>query len=130
MNPTKALALAAALIASGACATLFSAGPVPVTFQSDTPGAEVWVNGTMRGQTPLVLELNNKQAAVVTFKQSGRKDYTVEIGNKVRGGFVVLDVLGGLIPVVIDAATGEWKTLDTRFVSANLITQAGAPAKP
>jgi hypothetical protein len=111
------------------CATLFSSGPVPVAFQSDTPGAEVYVNGVHRGTTPLTLELDNTKPVVVTFKQAGRADFTAEIGTKVRGGFVVLNVLGGLLPVIVDAATGEWKTLESRTVTANMLqaTQAGTP---
>ena len=104
-----------------ACATLFSPGPVPVAMNSDTAGAEVWINGNMRGKTPLTLELNNSQPVTVTFKMAGRQDQTVDIGTKVRGGFVVLDVLGGLVPVIIDAATGEWKTLDKKVVSVNML---------
>lgn len=130
MHAPRSIALVTALALCGACATLFSSGSVPVNFQSDAPGAEVWINGSMRGQTPLVLELDNTKPITVTFKQTGRRDHTVEVGTKVRGGFVILDVLGGLAPVIIDAATGEWKTLETRMVNVNLVQQAGAPRTP
>ena len=96
------------LVPLGGCATLFSSGPAQVAFQSDSPGAEVWINGTMRGRTPLMLELDKTKSYTVTFKQAGRQDYTTDLGTSVRGGFVVLDVLGGLLPVVVDAATGDW----------------------
>lgn len=122
MRPVQVKALFALVIAlalSG-CATLFSAGRVPVAFQSDTPGAEVWIDGVRRGVTPLTLELDNTRPVLVTFKQPGRQDHTVEIGTRVRPGFIVLDVLGGIIPVVIDGMTGEWKTLETRAVNATL----------
>jgi hypothetical protein len=103
------------------CATLFSSSSVPVTMQSDSPGAEVWIGGALRGKTPLTLELDNTKPVTVTFKQQGRQDHTVEIPTKVRAGMVVLDVLGGLIPVVIDASTGEWKTLEQRTLNVNLL---------
>jgi len=32
----------------------------------------------------------------------------------------VLDILGGLIPIVIDAATGDWNKLDQDSVNAAL----------
>jgi hypothetical protein len=31
---------------------------------------------------------------------------------KAGGGWIVLDVLAGLVPVIIDAATGEWSSVD------------------
>lgn len=117
----KHLAFASTAVFLMGCATLFSSGSVPVALQSDTPGAEVYVNGTVRGKTPLTLELDNTKPVTVTFKMAGRQDQTVDIGTKTRGGFVVLDVLGGLIPVIVDAATGEWKTLDQRAVTVNLL---------
>ena len=125
--------LAVAIAGVTGCATLFGAGPVPVAFQSDTPGAEVWIDGIKRGVTPVTISLDNKKPVTVTFKQAGREDYTVQIGTQVRAGYLVLDVLGGLIPVVVDASTGEWKTLDQKIVNGNLAaakaTQAGT-AKP
>ena len=42
------------------------------------------------------------------------------INSKVGAGWVILDVLGGLIPIVVDAATGSWKKLDQDAVDAQL----------
>lgn len=120
----KHLALLPAVALTMGCATLFSSGSVPVALQSDTPGADVYVNGTLRGKTPLTLELDNTKPVTVTFKMAGRQDQTVDISTKTRGGFVVLDVLGGLLPVIVDAATGEWKTLDQKTVNVNLLPAA------
>jgi len=122
MNPyAKALALLLTATLFTGCATLFSSGTNTMALQSDTPGADVYINGNLRGKTPLTLELDNAKPVTVTFKQAGKQDQTVEVGTKVRGGMVVLDVLGGLIPVIIDAATGEWKQLETKNVTVNLI---------
>jgi glycerol-3-phosphate acyltransferase PlsY len=45
------------------------------------------------------------------------------VNTKVGAGWVVLDVLGGLIPVIVDAATGDWKKLDQDAVNAVLEKQ-------
>jgi hypothetical protein len=115
------IGMVSALVALSGCATLFSSGNVPVQFQSNTPGAEVFIDGTSRGRTPLTLELDNTKPVTATFKMAGMQDQTVEIGTKVRPGFIVLDVLGGFIPVIVDAATGEWKTLDKTLVQATMV---------
>ena len=38
----------------------------------------------------------------------------------VGGVWIVLDILGGVIPIVIDAATGNWYELDQDHVNALL----------
>jgi hypothetical protein len=122
----KPLVLLPAALISAGCATLFSPGPTPVRFESDAPGAEVYVDGTMRGKTPLTLRLDNKKSVAVTFRMAGRPEQTVQLRTKVRPAFVVLDVIGGLIPVVVDAATGEWKRLDPTTVNVTMPVTARA----
>jgi len=41
----------------------------------------------------------------------------------VGAGWVILDILGGLIPVIVDAATGDWHYLDQTNVNAALEKQ-------
>lgn len=130
MRLARPLALFVPVCLLSGCATLFSSGANQVSLQSDSQGADVYVNGSLRGKTPLQLTLDNTKPVTVTFKMAGRQDQTVEIGTKVRAGFVVLDVLGGLLPVIIDAASGEWKTLDTKTVNVTLApTTAGSGTK-
>ena len=38
--------------------------------------------------------------------------------NRIGAGWVVLDILGGVVPVIIDAATGAWYAFDQNHVSA------------
>jgi hypothetical protein len=34
------------------------------------------------------------------------------LSNSLGAGYVIFDILGGLVPVIIDAATGSWYVLD------------------
>jgi len=45
------------------------------------------------------------------------------LNNSVGAGWFVLDILGGLIPIIIDAATGNWYGLDQEHVNAVLEQQ-------
>lgn len=113
--------LSAALAAAVAgCGALFNGGPAKVTFTSSPEGAEVWINGMRRGTTPTVLDLQKNQDYTVVFKLPGHKDVATTISKKVGAGYVVLDVLGGLLPVIIDAATGSWFVLSTNAVHGTL----------
>ena len=109
--PRFVLAVATVLLATG-CATLFNQSRRTVPLSSTPTEAEVWINGSMRGITPFALELSNHDDHIVTFKKEGHSDVVCELTTSVGAGWVILDVLGGLLPVVVDAVTGAWKSLD------------------
>lgn len=94
------------------CGTLFNSGQEDVAMSSEPNEAEVFVDGSRVGQTPVTLELDNQATHTVTFRKEGYQEATCQIGTSVGAGYVVLDVLGGLVPVIIDAATGKWKSMD------------------
>lgn len=94
-----------------------------MSFSSDPSGAKVYVNGTLLGTTPVQLELKSKNSYTIEFKKEGYETRIVLLNNSVGAGWIVLDVLGGLIPIIIDAATGNWYTLDQEHVNAVLEQQ-------
>jgi len=120
---TLLLAVPAVALLAG-CAALFATKNPPISMQTNPSGAEVWIDGTRMGVTPLTLELSTKKSYVITFKKEGQ-EATATISNSVGAGWIILDVLGGLVPVIIDAATGSWYGLNTHTVNVNL---AAAPA--
>jgi hypothetical protein len=105
------------------CATLFKAKTRPVSFNSDPQGAEIFINGNRMGKTPMPLQLSNLKPITVTFKKEGYEDKTYIINAKVEGGWVILDCLGGFIPVIIDACTENWNNLDASEVKVLLDVQ-------
>ena len=102
------------------CATLFKQKERTVAFDSDPQGATVYIDGNRMGTTPMPLRLSNKKPVNVTFKREGYADKTYIINNHVGGGWVVLDCLGGFIPVIIDAVTEDWYNLETSSVKVLL----------
>jgi hypothetical protein len=75
------------------------------------------------GKTPLQLKLASKKEYAIEFRAEGYQPRVYNISNKVGAGWIVLDVLAGLIPVIIDAATGAWYKLDQDNINAVLIKQ-------
>ncbi len=116
---TGAVLLAAFLVGSG-CATLFASKSTTVSFNSNPVGASILVDGNRVGSTPFSMELDHKKDHVITFRMQGREDMTCLIGRKIGVGWIILDVLGGLVPVIIDAATGSWHSLDKNQCSVTL----------
>ena len=91
-------------------------GMKSVAMSSNPTGAEVWIDGARRGTTPFSLDLNNHTSHTVVFRLEGHQEVTCQLTTSVGAGWVILDVLGGLIPVIVDAATGKWNSFGTRRV--------------
>lgn len=108
---------------SSSCATLFKGTSQEVNFNSDPQKAEVWVNGTKMGETPIALKLECKKTYTIEFKKEGYETKSYTITNHVGAGWIILDVLAGLVGVIVDAATGAWYSLDQKNVNAVLEKQ-------
>jgi len=100
------------------CATIFKGTNEEVRFGSEPQKAEVWVNGAKMGETPISLKLESKKTYQIEFRKEGYKPVTRTITNHVGAGWIILDVLCGLVPVIVDAATGAWYGLDQKNVDA------------
>jgi len=119
----KRFAVLAAVVPTlvlSACGALFNGGPANVAFNSNPSGAQIWIDGTNRGVTPATLPLAKNKSYTVTFKKEGFPDTSYQLDRKISAGYVILDVLGGVIPIVVDAATGSWYVLSTKEVNVEL----------
>ncbi len=105
------------------CATIFKGTSSKVDFDSRPQGAKVYANGNYMGDTPIRLKLESKQTYNIEFRMEGYKTKTFNITNHVGVGWIILDVLAGLVPVIVDAATGAWYELDQKNVNAVLEKQ-------
>lgn len=115
---TLSLLCSVAMLTS--CATIFKGGLQNVSFTSDPAGAMVLINGMERGKTPLPLQLKCNTSYNITFKKEGYEDKNYVLNNHIEGIWIVLDILGGGIPIIIDAATGNWYKLDESQVNLPL----------
>jgi uncharacterized protein YceK len=105
------------------CATIFSGSTQKISYSSEPSGAKVYVNGKYMGNTPFELNMRKNKSYTIEFRKKGYSSKSVLINNNVGTGWVVLDVLGGLVPVIIDAATGNWYSLNPANVRAVLESQ-------
>jgi hypothetical protein len=116
------------LLLTSACATLFKGPTEKVNFSSNPEGAKIYVNGQMIGETPYQMNLSSKDTHTIEFRKEGYETRTYVINSKMAAGYLVLDILFGFIPVIVDAATGAWMTLETASVMAQLeAKEASAP---
>jgi len=116
------LCLLALLLATG-CATLFKGTNEKVNVQSSPVRADVYVNGLLMGRTPLQLNLAASNSYAIEFRAEGYQPRVYHINNRVGAGYVIVDILLGLVPVIVDAATGAWYHLDQKNIDAVLMAQ-------
>ena len=114
------------LLATAGCATLFNDSTKPVAMGSTPAGAEVWINNVKRGTTPFSIDLGNHGNHTIIFRREGHEDAVCELKASVGAGWVILDFLGGIIPIVVDAVTGAWKSLDAQTCNVSLLKKAGS----
>jgi hypothetical protein len=116
------LTIIGSLFLFSGCATILKGTHDEINMHSKPP-AKVYINGSYRGDTPIKLQLKTKKEYNIKFKTKGYKTKTIHINNSVGAGWIVLDVVLGLVPVVVDAATGAWHKLDQKTVNAVLQKQ-------
>ena len=70
------------------------------------------------------VELNNHQKAqTITVNKDGFREASCTVATGVGAGWVILDILGGLVPLIIDAATGEWRSISDAPCNVTLATE-------
>ena len=106
------------------CATLFKGTNSNVTVHSAVAGveagADVYVNGAKMGSTPFRLSMSARAPVTVTLKKAGYADQTYTINNRLGVQWLVLDVLAGFWPIIIDLSTGAWYEFDPGDVNVTL----------
>lgn len=119
------IGLLAIVFFGNSCATLFKGSSEDVRFESRPSGAEIWIDGVKLGTTPAVFKLESKKTYTIEFKLNG-KAKAVRLTNHMAAGYLILDILAGLVPVIIDAATGAWMKLDSHDVIVDIEWPAAA----
>ncbi len=102
------------------CATVFKGSTERVYFSSSPTEAKVYINGQFMGTTPLRLKLESKNIYNIEFRKEGFETKFYTITHHIGTTWVILDVIVGLVPVVVDAVTGAWYSLDDDYVKAHL----------
>lgn len=105
------LTLICTLIFITSCASLLKGTSQEVSFRSTPSSAEVYVNGQFMGYTPLKIHLDSDRSYQVEFRM-GNMRKVVYISKRLNAAWVILDILIGFVPVLIDLVTGAWYELD------------------
>ena len=105
------------------CGTLFLPSSADITVNSNPVKAAVTIDGVTMGVTPLEVSLPTNRSYVISVSKEGYGTVSCTVNRKVSGVIVVLYVLGGLVPALVDATTGGWYKLDSDSCTAQLPLQ-------
>lgn len=117
--------LVCCVVALTNCATVLNEKEPLVDISSEPAGADVYIDGEYVGTTPVEIALSVHTEHTVVFRKEGFADRTFTLSNEVGVLWIVLDVLTGLIPLIVDAATGDWLELQDDAVNV-VLTSDGA----
>jgi len=118
------LVLAAALVSTGACATIIQGSHQSVAVTSTPAGAAISVDGRPMGVTPSTLRLERKDSHVLRLALDGYQPYDMPLERKTSGWMWGNLVFGGVVGIVIDASTGAMYKLTPSTITTNLETRS------
>ena len=101
--------IAAAMAASG-CATILKPQQSTVMVSSQTPGAQVFVDGMPVGITPAMVPVATNKDHIITVR-GAQNEMSCRLESHVSGGWLVLDIV--FTPAwIVDMVTSGWSSLD------------------
>jgi hypothetical protein len=102
------------------CATILSDSHQRIILESSPPDANVYINGEYYGRTPLMAVLSKSFSYSVIFTKYGYYNSNLHINRNIDATWLILDIVGGIIPIAIDAVTENWYTLDPTLLQSEL----------
>jgi hypothetical protein len=124
-------ALVAGALLSG-CATVTRGTTDTLMIQSEPSAAEVELSTGQTCRTPCSFELKRKRDLHVVMRKEGFQDADIAVESKVAGagaaGMAGNVLIGGIIGVGVDAATGATKSLKPNPVHVHLVVKDPADA--
>ena len=102
------------------CGTIIHGTTQQVGFSSSPSGAEVSINGQNSGTTPMIVDLNRKDNHLVEISLDGYQPYETTITRSASGWLFGNIIFGGLIGLVVDAASGGMYKLSNDQIDAEL----------
>jgi hypothetical protein len=123
------LALTAAALSTTGCASIMHGTSQNVGLSSSPTAATVTVDGFPLGTTPVIAKLSRKKDHIVRFDLAGYQPFEATLTKKTSGWVWGNIVFGGLIGLVVDAASGGMYNLTPEQLAATMpAAQVGNPS--
>ena len=121
---TRPLALVALSLLSG-CATITQGTHADVEIRTRPEKAQIWVDGVQAGTAPAKVSMEVNATHVVVIRAPGYEEQTIRTDRVVGGGYILIDILLGVVPLIVDAATGAYSHIQPIPMNVMLTPQSG-----
>lgn len=116
----RVAALVAAMLSFG-CATIVAGGPDDIPITTNPPGAYVYLDGKVVGQTPLVVTLErDKSLGDIRIFYPGFQTVAIQRYKHINW-WIVGNFFLAMFPVIVDFVTGNWQAFDDDSISLSLV---------
>lgn len=102
------------------CATIIRGSNQRVVILSQPKVANIEIDGQSAGQTPFFSKLERRRKHVVRVSLDGYEPYEITLNRKMNGWIFGNILLGGIIGIAVDIATGSMYSLTPKDVYADL----------
>ena len=113
-------------VTSFGCGAITQGTRQDIPVQSSPNAVSIDVGGQTY-TTPTTLNLERKNEYILKFSKEGYESAQIHITKHLSGGYLVFDILLGLVGVIIDAATGAWYNLEPESVMVSLSKISAGP---
>ena len=128
---SRRLVFAVAVLCASGCATIMAGGSDQVKVMTNPPGATVFVDGKPRGQTPAVIDLDRKRDhGELRLELTGFQPVRIVRDKHINDWIFGNILIGGLIGILIDIATGNASRFDDEQIAVGLTPSTGGAALP
>jgi hypothetical protein len=122
---------ALALLCASGCATVLAGGPDRIPVVTNPPGASIYVNGRLVGQSPSLIELERDARGIVQLTMPGFRTVTIERHKTLNAPFVLSVLLiVTIVPPIVDIAASNWLSYDDAPIAIRMKPEVGMPPQP
>ena len=101
------------------CGAILKGTTQTISIKSAPEGSTIEVNG-QEFTSPALIELPRNRNYIVTISKEGYETHQSQIHKTISGGILIIDILLGLMPVIVDAAMGTWYNLSPGEIMVTL----------
>ena len=100
------------LLLFASCASLMTGPTDSIDIESNPPGATFTTNLGIQGTTPATITVPDDKTVMLTVSAPGYQTATVTLQPRMSGWFLGNLVFGGIVGIIIDLISGNWRVHD------------------
>ena len=113
------------VLTMNSCATIFGGKRNTIHVKMGSPeNAMVYLDGELIGEAPFKIRIEKRriqEGSIIEIKKEGYHTMQYHVIRSPHAGYVILDILGGVIPLVVDVADGNIYRPNTRKIEYVLL---------